>query len=480
MRHLWLSCTLGACVLFAFVPISAHAKSCSVTLQNQAGDSISGSITLSTSDPNENGEGESLSASSSGGDFAASIGDYGAPFPFHFQAKQANETISGTISGYDADESCSITATVNGAKTFTTQQKKKANKLGLAMGIGGFGGTVVGLVACTAVTGGLCGAVVTILGSGVALLGGGFLFIGGDPPAADYTVIATPHVPSVPRITPGNGLNQQQADAFNALLSNTEELIGLSRAAYVSGNRASGAHDAGSKLWEIRQVQAGQLYALQMAPLLSQRVGLLHSLHDAIGTAGFSYYLSSGQAYNFEFHAAYYGLPSRIVNSLDEFDATPGEINQVRNLLLVQNINEVAGNFPASLVSPGRIAALKDAARAFSGTPIDVKPDSTVNPINPRSHGVIPVAILGSKALNVATIVPSTIRFGPHGAKSATPAKIEDVNNDGIPDMLFRFSTQASGVTCGATRVVVTGDTQGKQMFSGIDSIKTVGCPKGR
>jgi hypothetical protein len=45
-----------------------------------------------------------------------------------------------------------------------------------------------------------------------------------------------------------------------------------------------------------------------------------------------------------------------------------------------------------------------------------VKPGSSRNPINLGAKGVIPVAILGSPALDVTQIDASSIRFGPGAA----------------------------------------------------------------
>src|SRR2546428_1948050 len=108
-------------------PSPVLAQSCSVQLTNAVGDTIAVTATLSTSDPNENGENEPLFVSSSGGEISAIIGAYSVPTPFTFSARVPNEFISGTILGFDGDEGCSIGATVNGAHTFTPQQKSTAN-----------------------------------------------------------------------------------------------------------------------------------------------------------------------------------------------------------------------------------------------------------------------------------------------------------------------------------------------------------------
>src|SRR5260370_31123157 len=142
MRRFVLVVFIGA---FAGLTIpSAFAQSCSRTVQNAPGDTILVTATLFTNDANENGEGEPLVFSSSGGEISATVGAYSLPTPFTYVATAPNETISGFILGFDGDESCSITATVNPAAGFTPSQKHTANKVAL-------GGAVLALRAGRAV-----------------------------------------------------------------------------------------------------------------------------------------------------------------------------------------------------------------------------------------------------------------------------------------------------------------------------------------
>ena len=106
---------------------------------------------------------------------------------------------------------------------------------------------------------------------------------------------------------------------------------------------------------------------------------------------------------------------------------------------------------------------------------IDIKPGSDDNPINPRSKGVIPVAVLTSNDFDAQQIDVTTVVFGPKLAIPAHNGHIEDVNNDGLLDMLFHFRTEDTGIECGDTEAFLSG-TAGGQSFSNFDSITTVGC----
>jgi hypothetical protein len=117
---------------------------------------------------------------------------------------------------------------------------------------------------------------------------------------------------------------------------------------------------------------------------------------------------------------------------------------------------------------------------------IDVKPGSDTNPINPRSNGVIPVAVLTTSVadgdlcdFDAAAVDASSVRFGPDEAPIAHGSgHISDVDSDGDLDLLLHFSTPATGIVCGDTVVSLTGVTIGGEAFGGSDTIVTVGCEK--
>jgi len=77
---------------------------------------------------------------------------------------------------------------------------------------------------------------------------------------------------------------------------------------------------------------------------------------------------------------------------------------------------------------------------------IDVKPGSDTNPINPKSKGKIPVAILSMPDFDAPSMVDvSSLTFGKHGNEESLVfcnQEGEDVNGDGLLDLVCHFDNQ--------------------------------------
>ena len=117
---------------------------------------------------------------------------------------------------------------------------------------------------------------------------------------------------------------------------------------------------------------------------------------------------------------------------------------------------------------------------------IDVKPDEDRNSVNPRSRGVLPVALLGGPGLDVTRIETGSLRFGP---RSASPVHavidsfvytemLQDVNNDGFMDLLAHFSVWQAGLSCETGAAVLTGTTVDGFAIEGADRLTVSGCAR--
>jgi hypothetical protein len=109
---------------------------------------------------------------------------------------------------------------------------------------------------------------------------------------------------------------------------------------------------------------------------------------------------------------------------------------------------------------------------------IDIKPGGFPNSINPRSRGVIPVAILGTENFDVADVDVATLRFGPEEAQPRHNGHLEDVNFDGIMDLMLHFRMRDTGIQCGDIEATLTGSLLTGQPIEGTDSIGIVGCKR--
>lgn len=108
---------------------------------------------------------------------------------------------------------------------------------------------------------------------------------------------------------------------------------------------------------------------------------------------------------------------------------------------------------------------------------IDIKPGEFPNVIDLGSKGKIPVAVLSAADFNAPQQVATpTLRLGRTGSEPSVAfcSAPQDVNNDGLLDVLCHFSAQKTGFQLGDTQGVLTGETVGGVPIRGTDSIVVV------
>lgn len=159
--------------------------------------------------------------------------------------------------------------------------------------------------------------------------------------------------------------------------------------------------------------------------------------------------------------------------------SVPLRIGRAEEFFLNGLIDEV-GIFDRAL-APGEIQAIYAAGAGgkyrVTAVTIDIKPGSFPNSINPRSAGVVPIAIITTPTFDATSVVAATVRFGPNGIEAAPQEwALEDVDGDGDTDMILHFPTGATAIPCGATSAMLTGQTAGGQPVKGVNSVRTVGC----
>jgi hypothetical protein len=109
---------------------------------------------------------------------------------------------------------------------------------------------------------------------------------------------------------------------------------------------------------------------------------------------------------------------------------------------------------------------------------IDIKPGSRENSLNTKSEGKIPVAILSTSNWSAPTNVDRlSLTFGRSGDEHSLAMcneDSEDVNNDGLPDLVCHFSTQLTGFQAGDTFGILNGRTKDGAAFTAKDSVRIV------
>jgi hypothetical protein len=111
---------------------------------------------------------------------------------------------------------------------------------------------------------------------------------------------------------------------------------------------------------------------------------------------------------------------------------------------------------------------------------IDIKPGSFPNSINHKSKGKIPVAILSTADFDAPGDVDwDSLTFGPTGDEVSlafcSPSP-EDVDDDGLYDLVCHFFTQSAGFACGDEMGYLKGQTLDDVPMEGSDSVRIVPC----
>lgn len=154
---------------------------------------------------------------------------------------------------------------------------------------------------------------------------------------------------------------------------------------------------------------------------------------------------------------------------------TPLEIRR----LLVETGSPQLGNTSEHIgPRPNLRAAIFLLEPPVSEVPVAIKPRADSNCIQPKSHGVIPLAVMGD-TVNINTISVETIQIDDDNdpaTDGVMPQKFsfKDVDRDGAKDLVLKFRTQelkSAGLLVDGNTLFVTGTLTDGQVIRGSDQI---------
>jgi len=109
---------------------------------------------------------------------------------------------------------------------------------------------------------------------------------------------------------------------------------------------------------------------------------------------------------------------------------------------------------------------------------IDIKPGSYPNSINLGSGGVVPVAILSGAGFDATQVNPATVELAAAPVQlrgKGTPmASFQDVNGDGLLDLVVQVTTESLVLSETDTQAVLTGSTFDGVRLTGSDTVRIV------
>jgi hypothetical protein len=139
-----------------------------------------------------------------------------------------------------------------------------------------------------------------------------------------------------------------------------------------------------------------------------------------------------------------------------------------------------SNSVPITVVIDGNPVTIGAGAPPRKSVEIDIKPGESNNAFNPNTHGVLPVAIYGSHTLNVRDIVLEKLTLQGLNVKVAGKkstnylAHYEDLNKDGIEDLVVQFEDSNNWQNPGSDYARLTGKLINGIEIEGVDTITIV------
>lgn len=155
-------------------------------------------------------------------------------------------------------------------------------------------------------------------------------------------------------------------------------------------------------------------------------------------------------------------------------DADAGVARRASTLLSSSRVMLRPGERAVTVQVEDKDGGLGTATLPFTVLPrpigLIVKPgdEEATAPINLRSSGLTPVALLSDDRFNASLVDGSSIAAGPAGAAPVRPGALEDADGDGLLDLMLHFQTRSLGLAAESTELCVSATTT--------EGIEAIGC----
>lgn len=140
-----------------------------------------------------------------------------------------------------------------------------------------------------------------------------------------------------------------------------------------------------------------------------------------------------------------------------------------------------------ALTGLGLVAAgpVQGQGTASQAPPITVSIEIALGPggspreIRKSAAAIIPVAILSTatfdaRQVDASSVILHALRLRLSGTPRGVPCRAQDVNHDGMLDLVCQIQTNAAGIQLGESPLVIEGRTQGGTRIRGETRIRIV------
>lgn len=205
------------------------------------------------------------------------------------------------------------------------------------------------------------------LGIGLVVGGGLTIAKNDDPVDKNFKKKAHPRPPNPPVLKPVLGLNQEVADAVNAVLENQARAVGIDRALMSSINRAQGAAVAKEHDFEKMQMKNAREYAGQVAQILGQSARLRRTATNKLRSSGIMLAATDDQAREMRSTIVANGIPEQIHNIIQAYGSNRQERDDIEGMFIMDlfDINALKAPFPDVMTLAGLSSAERNVASAL-------------------------------------------------------------------------------------------------------------------